>query len=122
MKKYKVKLGGENFLIHIEGKKRKIRFETEYELESEDQEKAEALCLESLYQELFDKVLNTESDPPYMFVVDVSELVNDNNDANDNSTKKIDSKEPKTRPFIWEEEDPKNDLKKVPDSKYKLKP
>ena len=76
MKKYKVLVRGENFLINLEGEDQKSGFYTTAFVEGQDEEQAEqrAMALLRNDKEFRRSVLNEQSDPPMMFVDEIDEL------------------------------------------------
>ena len=76
MKKYKVLVRGENFLINLEGKDQKLSFYTTAFVEGQDEEHAEqrAMALLRNDKEFRRSVLNGQSDAPMMFVDEIDEL------------------------------------------------
>jgi hypothetical protein len=76
MKKYKVLVRGENFLINLEGQDQKFGFYTTAFVEGEDKEQAEqrAMALLRNDKEFRRSVLNERSDAPMMFVDEIDEL------------------------------------------------
>lgn len=65
---YKVNVGGENFVIHLDGRERRINLLKPYYLSVENEGIAKYTALGKLKEELKDKVLNDLSDPPEMYV------------------------------------------------------
>ncbi len=76
MKKYKVLVQGENFLINLDGKEQKLGFYTTAFVEARNEEEAEegAIGLLRDDQEFRQSVLNEKSDSPMMFVDEIQEL------------------------------------------------
>jgi hypothetical protein len=76
MKKYKVLVRGENFLINFEDKDQKLGFYTTVFVEGKDEEQAEqrAIALLRNDKEFRRSVLNEQSDAPMMFVDEIDEL------------------------------------------------
>ena len=74
MNRYKVGVGGDNFIIHIEGKKRRINLVKMYYLAAENKESAEHQSLGELKKELENLVLNDINDPPEMYIQSVEEV------------------------------------------------
>ena len=76
MKKYKVLVRGENFLINLEGEDQKLGFFTTAFVEGQDEEQAEqrAMALLRNDKEFRRSVLNEQSDAPMMFVDEIDEL------------------------------------------------
>jgi hypothetical protein len=76
MKKYKVLVRGENFLINLEGEDQKLGFYTTAFVEGQDEEQAEqrAMALLRNDKEFRWSVLNEQSDAPMMFVDEIDEL------------------------------------------------
>ena len=71
---YKVNVGGENFIIHLEGKKRRINLLKAYYLNVPRQDLAEHQALGEFKKELESKVLNEIDDPPEMYIQSVESL------------------------------------------------
>jgi hypothetical protein len=76
MTKFKVLILGENFLINLDGEDQRLGFYTTAFVEASNPEHAEELAIELLRddQEFKRGVLNEKSDPPMMFVEDITEL------------------------------------------------
>lgn len=76
MKKYKVLVRGEHFLINRDGKDKMLGFYTTVFVEAKDDEQADERAIDLLRndQEFRVSVLNEHSDPPMMFVEEVEEL------------------------------------------------
>ena len=76
MKKYKVLIRGENFLINLEGEDQKFGFCTTAFIEAQDEEQAEQRAISLLRddKEFRQSVLNVQSDAPMMFVDEIDEL------------------------------------------------
>ena len=76
MKKYKVLIRGENFLINLEGKDQKLGFYTTVFVEGQDEEQAERRAIRLLQddEDFRQSVLNEKSDAPMMFVEEITEL------------------------------------------------
>ena len=71
---YKVNVGGENFIIHLQGKPRRINFVSSYYLTAPTREAAEYQALGQLKEELENKVLNELEDPPEMYIQSVEKV------------------------------------------------
>ena len=65
---YQVTVGGENFLIHIEGKEQRIGFHASRFIERNSREEAEREAMFRIGEELKDRVLNDFSDPPRLYI------------------------------------------------------
>lgn len=76
MKKYKVLVRGENFLINLDGVKQKVGFYTTRFIEARDEEDAENAVMEMLRADpkLIKGVLNEKSDSPIMYAEEIEEL------------------------------------------------
>jgi hypothetical protein len=76
MKKYKVLVRGENFLINLEGEDQKCGFYTTAFVEGKGEEQAEqrAMALLRNDKEFRRSVLNEQSDAPMMFVDEIDEV------------------------------------------------
>jgi hypothetical protein len=76
MKKYRLLIRGENFLINLEGTDQKFGFYTTAFVEGRDEEQAEQRAIELLRddKEFRQSVLNDKSDTPMMFVEEIAEL------------------------------------------------
>jgi hypothetical protein len=76
MYKYKVLLRGQNFLLNLEGKRERVGFYTTRFVEAQNPQEAEANAISALRTdpELCDSVLNDKSDPPMMFIEEITEL------------------------------------------------
>lgn len=76
MKKYRVFVRGENFLMRIEEQDQKLGFYTTVFVEALNEESAELKATELLWndQRLIGSMLNTESDSPMIFVEEIEEL------------------------------------------------
>ena len=76
MKKYKILIRGENFLINLDGKGQKFGFYTTAFVEGQDEEQAEQRAIGLLRddKEFRQSVLNEKSDAPMMFVDEIAEL------------------------------------------------
>ncbi len=76
MKKYKVLIRGENFLLNRDGKDQKLGFYTTAFVEGQDEAEAEkqAIALVRGDQEFGKGVLNEKADSPMMFVEEIEEL------------------------------------------------
>ena len=69
--KYLVEIRGENFLIHIEGKKRKIGFRVKRLVQAISEHEAGQLALYQIGGDLRDMVLNDKDDAPEMLIREV---------------------------------------------------
>ncbi len=76
MKRFRVFLRGENFLLSVEGTAKRLGFYTTRFLEAPDERAAEQQAVESLRQneELRSGVLNDPSDPPMLFAEEIEEI------------------------------------------------
>ncbi len=74
MKKFEICVRGQNFLIEEHGEKKKFGFYAARFIEAEDLSAAGKIAMDSFRVELAPVVLNDESDPPTMKVVEVSEV------------------------------------------------
>lgn len=71
---YKINVGGENFLIHIEGKKRRVNFVRSYYIDIASLESAEFEAMAKLKAELCSIVLNEKNDPPEMYIQSIESV------------------------------------------------
>jgi hypothetical protein len=74
MKKYKVLIRGENFLMRLDSIKQKLGFYTTRFVEASDEEEAEYAVMDLLRVELASGVLNQETDTPMMYAEEIEEL------------------------------------------------
>src|SRR5712691_11968950 len=76
MKKYKVLIRGENFLMNLDGEDHRLGFYTRAFVEGQDKEEAEQRAISLLRddQEFRRSVLNEQSDSPMMFADEIHEL------------------------------------------------
>lgn len=76
MKKFRVLLSGENFLMNQEGAVKRFGFYTTRFVEALDKGEAERFAIESLRQhdQLREGVLNDHSDPPMLFAEEIDEV------------------------------------------------
>lgn len=76
MKKFRVLVRGENFLLASEGAVKRFGFYTTRFVEALDKDEAERRAVESLRQEdrLRGGVLNDPSDPPMLFAEEIDEI------------------------------------------------
>ena len=76
MKKYRVFVRGENFLMNLDGVNQVLGFYTTLFVEAEDEQAAEYAAMDSLRSDpkLVGRVLNEDSDPPLMFAEEIDEL------------------------------------------------
>ena len=74
MKKFKVFVHGENFLVNHDGVEEKLGFYTTRFLEAQNEEAAEYAVMDMLRDELAELVLNDKSDTPMMYAEEVDEL------------------------------------------------
>jgi len=77
MKKFRVFIRGENFLINLDGIEQKLGFYTTRYVEAQDEKAAEYIVMDMLREDpkLAQGVLNDKSDPPLMFAEEVEEVV-----------------------------------------------
>ena len=76
MKKYKVFVCGQNFLLNLDGKVGKVGFYTTRFVEAQNDHEAEENAISTLRNDptLRDGVLNEKSDAPMLFVEEIAEL------------------------------------------------
>lgn len=76
MKKFRVFIRGENFLINLDGVEQKLGFYTTRYVEAHDEEAAEYLVMDMLRDDpkLAKGVLNDKADSPMMYAEEVEEL------------------------------------------------
>jgi hypothetical protein len=76
MKKYKVFVRGQNFLLNLDGKAEKVGFYTTRFVEAKDDQEAEENAISTVRNEptLREGVLNEKSDAPMLFVEEIAEL------------------------------------------------
>lgn len=76
MKKFRVFIRGENFLINLDGVEQKLGFYTTRYVEAQDEEAAEYAVMDILRADpkLAKGVLNDKSDPPMMYAEEVDEI------------------------------------------------
>ena len=76
MKHYRVFIHGKNFLLRFGGKPKKVGFYTTRVVEATDEKAAENAAVLTLRQRqsLRDVVLNDRTDPPLMFVEEITEV------------------------------------------------
>jgi hypothetical protein len=76
MKKFRIFVRGENFLINLDGVNQKLGFYTTRFVEADDEEAAEYAVMDLLRSDpkLVKGVLNEESDPPMMYAEEIEEL------------------------------------------------
>ena len=76
MKKYKVLVRGENFLLNIEGVKQKVGFYVTRFIEAENKDAAEYAVMDLLRKDsnLLKDILNKSSDSPMMYAEEIEEL------------------------------------------------
>ena len=76
MKKYKVLVRGENFLMNVDGEDQKLGFYTTAFVEAQDEEEAEQRAIGLLRddREFRRSVLNEQSDAPMMFADEMHEV------------------------------------------------
>lgn len=71
MPKFEICVRGQNFLIEDGGKKKKFGFYAARFIEAEDSSSALKIAMDSFRTELAPVVLNADSDPPIMNVVEI---------------------------------------------------
>jgi len=76
MKKYKVFVHGQNFVLNLNGKAEKVGFYTTRFVEAKDDRAAEENAISTLRNDptLREGVLNEKSDAPMMFVEEIAEV------------------------------------------------
>ena len=74
MKKYSVLIHGENFLIRLDGKIKRLGFYTTRYVEAEDTKLAEFKAVEFIQNDLDQIVLNSHENPPMLYAEDIKEL------------------------------------------------
>ncbi len=74
MNKYEICIEGKNFLIERDGKVKKQGFYAARFIEAPDMSAATKMAMDSFREELKGRVLNEESDPPRMKVLDVRDV------------------------------------------------
>ena len=76
MKKYKVFVRGQNFLLNLDGKRQQLGFYTTRFVEAQNDQEAERNAISMVRNDptLRDRVLNEKSDAPTMFVEEITEL------------------------------------------------
>jgi hypothetical protein len=76
MKKFRVFVRGENFLINLDGVEQKLGFYTTRYVEAQNEEAAEYVVMDMLRgdRKLAKGVLNDKSDPPMMYAEEVEEI------------------------------------------------
>ena len=76
MKKYRVFVCGQNFLLNLDGKAKKVGFYTTRFVEANDDHQAEENAISTLRNDptLREGVLNEKSDAPTLYVEEISEL------------------------------------------------
>ena len=76
MKKYRLLVRGENFLINLDDEDQRVGFYTTVFVEAKTEEEAELKAIELLRNDrkLLDGVRNPQSDSPMMFVDEIDEL------------------------------------------------
>lgn len=76
MKKYRVFVRGENFLMNVDSVNQMLGFYTTRFVEAEDEQAAEYAVMDSLRSDpkLVGSVLNEDTDPPMMFAEEIEEL------------------------------------------------
>jgi hypothetical protein len=77
LKKYRVFIRGENFLLKVDGTAGKVGFYTTRFVEARNDSEAEDTAVSTLRNDssLRDIVLNEKSDPPMLFVEEIDELI-----------------------------------------------
>ena len=76
MKKYRVFIRGENFLMDLDGAPQKLGFYTTRFVEAANEEAAENVVMDLLRgdSKLVNNVLNEGSDPPMMYAEEIEEV------------------------------------------------
>jgi hypothetical protein len=76
IKKYKILVRGQNFLLKLDGKAEKFGFYTTRFVEAQNENQAEDVAISRLRADptLGDGVLNQQSDAPMLFVEEITEL------------------------------------------------
>ncbi len=74
MKKFEVCIRGENFLIELDGEVKKHNFFAARFIEAKDSSTAVGMAMDSFRKELKGRVLNEESDPPELSIVDIRDV------------------------------------------------
>lgn len=76
MKKYKVFVNGQNFLLNLDGESKKVGFYATRFVEADNEDEAEGKVIGIFQSEsqLRDNILNDNSDNPMMYVESVSEV------------------------------------------------
>jgi hypothetical protein len=76
MRKFRVFIRGEHFLLNLDGERRKVGFYTTRFVEAPDEREAELAAIEILRNDpqLVKGVLNERSDPPMMYAEEITEL------------------------------------------------
>lgn len=76
MRKYRVLINGENFLLNFDGRVQKMGFYTNRFVEADNPEDAEQVAIEMMRREdkLKQIVLNDQNDPPKLFVEEIAEV------------------------------------------------
>ena len=76
MKKYKVFVHGQNFLLNLNGKAEKLGFYTTRFVEADDEREAGEIAISALRNDptLCGGVLNENFDAPMLYVEDIAEL------------------------------------------------
>ncbi len=74
MRKFEICVRGRNFLIEEDGKQKKFGFYAARFIEAEDSSSALKIVMDSFRTELKSIVLNDESDPPNMKVVEICDV------------------------------------------------
>lgn len=82
MKRYLIAIEGNNFLMKSEGIAEKIGFHTSHCVKANDEKQAEELAIALVRRENFlqQNVLNDKSDPPLLYVTNVTELTDEEKD------------------------------------------
>jgi hypothetical protein len=74
MKKFKVLVRGEHFLMNVDGVEKKRGFYTTRFVEAQNEEAAESAVMEMLRDDLAESVHNDKSDTPMMYAEEVEEI------------------------------------------------
>jgi hypothetical protein len=77
MRKFRVFVRGEHFLINLDGERRRVGFYTTRFVEAADENAAELAAIDLLRNDpqLVKGVLNERSDPPMMYAEEITELI-----------------------------------------------
>lgn len=98
MKKFKVCIKGNNFLVKIDEEVKKHGFYAARAVEAKDTTKAVDVAMDSIRAELKKDVLNDESDPPNMCLEELYQVYSLENNM------EVEEKQYPTKGFVWHEE------------------